>query len=99
MANTINLDDNKPGHVIHWVEKGGAAEYGGLNDGDRLTAIDGKDVVDLSYEEVITILEKVRFKNSMTPSGSTELIAKLIGLTIKISGMSRCWRSWFDNSI
>ena len=52
------MDDNKPGHVIHWVEKGGAAEYGGLNDGDRLTAIDGKNVIDLSYEEVIAILDR-----------------------------------------
>ena len=58
LANTVSFDDNKPGHVIHWVEKGGAAEYGGLNDGDRLTAIDGKNVIDLSYEEVIAILDK-----------------------------------------
>ena len=54
------MDDHKPGHVIHWVEKGGAAEYGGLNDGDRLTAIDSKNVIDLSYEEVIAILDRVR---------------------------------------
>ena len=58
LANTVSMDDNKPGHVIHWVEKGGAAEYGGLNDGDRLTAIDGKNVIDLSYEEVIAILDR-----------------------------------------
>ena len=47
--------------MIHWVEKGGAAEYGGLNDGDRLTGIDGQNVIDLSYEEVIAILDKVNY--------------------------------------
>ena len=72
------MDDNKPGHVIHWVEKGGAAEYGGLNDGDRLTAIDGKDVVDLSYEEVITILEKVKFSKCIMTSLQPLVTGKII---------------------
>ena len=62
LANTISFEmNNKPGHVIHWVEKGGPAEYAGLRDGDRLLAIDDVEVIDYSYEEVIQILDRVSY--------------------------------------
>ena len=64
LANTtsFNIDSNekKIGHNIHWVEKGGPAEYAGLRDGDRLLAVEDVDVTDYAHEEVIALLEKAQ---------------------------------------
>ena len=47
------------GHVIHWVEKSGPAEYAGLRDGDRILEINDQNVKDMAYEDVMDLIHTI----------------------------------------
>ena len=35
----MGLNEPEGGHVVHWVDKGGPANVGGLRDGDKIIAV------------------------------------------------------------
>ena len=47
------------GHIVHWVEKGGPADYAGLRDGDKILQIGDIDVSEKNYEDVMEIMKKI----------------------------------------
>ncbi|CBY19129.1 unnamed protein product [Oikopleura dioica] len=59
MGNESDKEDKSNGHVVHWVEKGGPADYSGLRDGDKVLTINDTEVGALPYEEMMEVFKKV----------------------------------------
>ena len=47
------------GHIVHWVEKSGPADYAGLRDGDKIMEINDTNVAEMDYEDVMKIINEV----------------------------------------
>jgi len=64
LANQMSFMGNEDeettgGHVIHWVEKAGPADYAGLRDGDKVLEINDIDVVKMEYDDVMHMLNNI----------------------------------------
>ena len=47
------------GHIVHWVEKSGPADYAGLRDGDKIMEINDTNVAEMDYEDVMKIINEI----------------------------------------
>ena len=47
------------GHIVHWVEKSGPADYAGLRDGDKIMQINDIDVAEMDYSDVMKIINEI----------------------------------------
>ena len=58
------------GHIVHWVEKSGPADYAGLRDGDKIMEINDTNVAEMDYEDVMKIINEVE-GNEIKPGFQT----------------------------
>ena len=73
------------GHIVHWVEKSGPADYAGLRDGDKIMEINDTNVAEMDYEDVMKIINEV--EGNEIKAGFRMHSRVLIGQRLYL----RCW--------
>jgi len=99
LARSSGFTDSDSSHVVHWVKRGGAAEYFGLRDGDKVLKVDGTDVSAWTVEEVVQLVKSnVQGQITLTLEFK-EVIEQLQTKTVRIfreAQQSFGFHLWFD---
>ncbi|CBY38478.1 unnamed protein product [Oikopleura dioica] len=99
LARSSGFTDSDSSHVVHWVKRGGAAEYFGLRDGDKVLKVDGTDVSAWTVEEVVQLVKSnVQGQITLTLEFK-EVIEQLQTKTVRIAReaqQSFGFHLWFD---
>ena len=99
LARSSGFADSDSSHVVHWVKRGGAAEYFGLRDGDKVLNVDGTDVSAWSVEEVVQLVKSNAQGQITLTLEFKEVIEQLQTKTVRIARepqQSFGFHLWFD---
>ncbi|CAG5095343.1 Oidioi.mRNA.OKI2018_I69.XSR.g14144.t1.cds [Oikopleura dioica] len=99
LARSSGFEESDSSHIIHWLKRGGAAEYFGVRDGDKVLKVDGTDVTAWSVEEVVQYVESTTNGEITLTLEFKEVIDQLQTKTIRIARRAQQsfgFHLWFD---